>query len=500
MFKALRRASRNLDATVEALRQLVAGSANQTDLLNRKLDEVTAGSAHQTGLLNGKLDEVIAGSANQTDLLDRKLDGVIAGSANQTDLLNRKLGEVIAGSANQTDLLNRKLGEVIAGSANQTGLLNRKLEEVIAGSANQTDLLNRKLDEVIASLDFRGLLRVLISSAGRPSDSPPTGPGVVKPAMRDETMTRRLKVICVGTGRDGTSSLAQMIAKMSPPEVVGYAVGHEYKSREMFDNFCEYQETGDKKYIDALHDEIRHCPYECIVGTGYAALLSIFAEIYGQDLKLVHLRRADRTRCVESLKENSELFPAAYGNYSSSTEGRFKRMAAFHFDEMAREKWDSLSLDDKFYWYYDKTHSLVDAYRERFGAYLPIITESMNDEPTRRALAKLILDDDRVLPPPVVSNSHFVKAGVLPSPRAEVAQWMLQQMNILELGTDDVYLLEYAISRVLQFMGSSIDSEISQSLDPNSTRRCELAQSIVRANRALLSGFDQFAQMRDRLK
>src|SRR6516164_5959616 len=56
---ALRRTLGNTDSAAESLRALVAGCANQSDLLNRKFDQVIAGLDNQSGLLNRKFDRLI---------------------------------------------------------------------------------------------------------------------------------------------------------------------------------------------------------------------------------------------------------------------------------------------------------------------------------------------------------------------------------------------------------------------------------------------------------
>jgi predicted O-methyltransferase YrrM len=74
---ALRRALCSADSAAESLRALVAACANQSDLLNRKLDQTIAGLDNQSDLLNRKLEQVIAGLDNQSDLLNRKLNQLI---------------------------------------------------------------------------------------------------------------------------------------------------------------------------------------------------------------------------------------------------------------------------------------------------------------------------------------------------------------------------------------------------------------------------------------
>jgi predicted O-methyltransferase YrrM len=54
-------------------------------------------------------------AAQSLKRIEEKFDVLVAGSANQSDLMNRKFDEVIVGLANQSDLLNRKLNLVIEG-------------------------------------------------------------------------------------------------------------------------------------------------------------------------------------------------------------------------------------------------------------------------------------------------------------------------------------------------------------------------------------------------
>jgi predicted O-methyltransferase YrrM len=99
--------------------------------------------------VDDKLDALVAGCANQTDLLNRKFDQVVAGLDNQSDLLSRKFDQVVAGLDNQSDLLSRKFDQVSAGLDNQSDLLNQKFDQMIAGLADQSVLLNRKFDRLI---------------------------------------------------------------------------------------------------------------------------------------------------------------------------------------------------------------------------------------------------------------------------------------------------------------------------------------------------------------
>jgi predicted O-methyltransferase YrrM len=55
--------------------------------------------------------------------VDEELGALVAGCANQTDLLNRKFDQVIVGLDNQSDLLNRKLNRLIEGGFGEKKVL-----------------------------------------------------------------------------------------------------------------------------------------------------------------------------------------------------------------------------------------------------------------------------------------------------------------------------------------------------------------------------------------
>jgi predicted O-methyltransferase YrrM len=87
-------------------------------------------------------------AAQSLKQVDNKLDALVAGCANQSDLVNRKFDQVVAGLDNQSDMLNRQFDQVVAGLDNQSDMLNRKFDQVVAGLDNQSDLLNRKFDRL----------------------------------------------------------------------------------------------------------------------------------------------------------------------------------------------------------------------------------------------------------------------------------------------------------------------------------------------------------------
>jgi SAM-dependent methyltransferase len=266
---------------------------------------------------------------------------------------------------------------------------------------------------------------------------------------------RKLKVLCVGTGRDGTQSLNHMIQRVFA-ETGDRQSMHEYCCREIYQAFCDFRETDDGDYADALKRMVADCPYDSIVGNGYAAILPLFAECYGRDLKIVHLYRNDRDACIESLITNCELFPAAYRYYSSSPEAKVKRMAAFHFGDMSRAAWDRLPTREKFGWYYDKTHALVRQYLALFDTHIEIATESLNDEATRRAIADFVDGGEAAPPPRTHLNASVIDISSFPKQHQHKLHWLMGRLNIEELASDDLYAVDYFLDKFVAWSGYQI--------------------------------------------
>jgi hypothetical protein len=264
----------------------------------------------------------------------------------------------------------------------------------------------------------------------------------------------RLKVICVGTGRDGTQSLNHMIEHVFAGSGDRHSM-HEYCCREFYQAFCDLQDTGDPGHTGAIERMIAACPYDSIVGNGYAAILPLFAAHYGRDLKLVHLHR-DRDTCIASLMTNCALFPAAYRYYAASPEATVKRMAAFHFGEMSRAQWDRLSLQEKFGWYYDKTHALVRQHAALFDARVEIATESLGEEATRRIIADFVGGSGDATPPNAHLNAAVIDISSFVEQHRIKMNWLMGRLDLAELAKDDVYALTYFLDKYVAWTGYQI--------------------------------------------
>jgi hypothetical protein len=288
----------------------------------------------------------------------------------------------------------------------------------------------------------------------------------------------RLRLLCVGAGRDGTLSISRMFGECFDREGAGRQVMHEYAAREFGAAFAGHIETGDPAYMAEIRRLIAECPFDCIVGNGYAPILPLFREICGPDLALLHIRRLDHVAAIDSLTANCEYFPAAYGYYSSSPKAIWKRIAAFHFGEMTRDQWHALPLREKIGWLYDKTHALIEGNASLFSHAAEINTEALNGETARRMIAALA-GDPSLIPASVHVNSQAFVAD-LPRDRRSRMQWLMGRFDLVRAATDDVYPLEYFLNAFIAWTGYQLRR--SEQIGPDDHRTdVELAATLARA-------------------
>ena len=142
--EAARRLVRNTDDMAQALRELVASSANQSTLINQRLMELVAGVANQSDLVNRRFEqlaELMTGISNQSQQLNQQLAELIAGISNQSLQQNQQLAELVVGIANQSDLFNRKFEQLIESkpqAARVTGEMPAGLQAPPTGAPSQT--------------------------------------------------------------------------------------------------------------------------------------------------------------------------------------------------------------------------------------------------------------------------------------------------------------------------------------------------------------------------
>ncbi|GLH75481.1 hypothetical protein SSBR45G_03890 [Bradyrhizobium sp. SSBR45G] len=311
---------------------------------------------------------------------------------------------------------------------------------------------SHKLEWESASAELRRLTRPRATTAS--ANGAALRSGRDAPVLKN-TPSSALRVLCVGTGRDGTTSLTRMMQEIFDHQGNGDRAVHEWGSRELNELFCRLKETKDSSIEEEIRQMIRDCPHACVVGNGYAAVLPIIAELLGDQITLVHLRRRDRAACIASLAENAELSPQNHVYYADSPAAERKRPTAFHFGEMTQPQWFELSLTDKFGWYYDKTHSLIERYANLFPNTLAVDTEDLAADSVRAALAHAAGSTEA---PRAFHVNRFVDLRHVPADRRSFVQRLLGQLDVQMLAHDDLYGLRQVLNEMIYHLAHFPDA------------------------------------------
>ena len=305
--------------------------------------------------------------------------------------------------------------------------------------------------------------------------------------------TSVLRLLCVGTGRDGTQSLTHMIRKLLEDAGRPGTVAHEYRSREFFHAFASFKETGDRKWLKDIEALIDECPHECIVGNGYAPVLDMFAALLAP---AVPGSRStwQPDRCHSKPHQELRVFPRGVWLLRRHPAATVKRMTAFHYGEVSRGAWQQLPLPERIAWYFDKTHSLIAESAHLFSRHVQFDTERLNDEATRKLLAELVLGDSGTPATPMHLNAH-VNFDWLREERRHKLQWLLGQLNYYQVAHDDVYPLEYFTNAFVAWTGYQIRQ--APQIGPEDYKSpAEIAASLDRAERALTKHLEDVASLK----
>ncbi|BAM89852.1 hypothetical protein S58_38620 [Bradyrhizobium oligotrophicum S58] len=312
---------------------------------------------------------------------------------------------------------------------------------------------HHRLECEAASAELRRLTRPRAVASSIGSASRATN-GHAGPALM-KSHASALRVLCVGTGRDGTTSLTRMMQDVFDTEGNGDVAVHEWASSELNELFCQLKETGDRSFEDQIRQTILNCPHACVVGNGYAAILPVIAGLLGDQVTLVHLRRRDRAACIASLTENAEVAPQNHFYYADSPAARRKRPTAFHFGEMSREQWAELSQADRFGWYYDKTHALIERHKSLFPNTLAVDTEDLSADSVRAALAHAA---GSTATPRAFHVNRFVDLRHVPIDRRSFVQRLLGQLDVQKLAHDDLYGLRQVLNEMIYHLAHFPDT------------------------------------------
>ena len=117
-LNVLKRLIRNSDSSAQIMAELREGSANESSVLNEKLNAVLLGIENQSELLNTRLKELLAQGGHhspealQSDAALELLRGIRDGISNETKVMQEKMAQLVEGMQYQSRLMNDKLSDL----------------------------------------------------------------------------------------------------------------------------------------------------------------------------------------------------------------------------------------------------------------------------------------------------------------------------------------------------------------------------------------------------
>ncbi|XUM21165.1 hypothetical protein ACRAVF_27880 [Bradyrhizobium oligotrophicum S58] len=115
-----------------------------------------------------------------------------------------------------------------------------------------------RLEWEAASAELRRLARQRPAVVSDNGTTRPSGNGR-DVALRNSPPST-LRVLCVGTGRDGTTSLARMMQEVFDNQGNGDRAVHEWASSELNELFCQLKETNDPSFADQISSDDPRLP------------------------------------------------------------------------------------------------------------------------------------------------------------------------------------------------------------------------------------------------
>lgn len=253
----------------------------------------------------------------------------------------------------------------------------------------------------------------------------------------------KLKVLAIGCGRDGTTSITSILSNIY--KLNGHnniRAVHECDNAEIYEAARIY--LNNKEHSD-LKSRISKWNHHIESGNGYAFILPVFKDVFGPNLKIIHLKR-DKQEHIESLKNNLER-GQYWGGYAPFRKHfKLNRITAVDFGEKTKSEWGSMSIEDKLSWYYDKTHETINHYSTIFEDYFLIKTHELNTSSKLAELTKFIDPSFSIYPDSVHLNSlsPYKLEGRSNSQKKTITD-MWQHFDFEKAIQDENYSLKYFI-------------------------------------------------------
>jgi hypothetical protein len=213
-----------------------------------------------------------------------------------------------------------------------------------------------------------------------------------------------MEVLVLAKARDGSTSLRSVfesffLLNKKPPDW-----GYVSNTFELWPAIKDYIREGSTA---ALYDILSSWPQRIEVSHGLGFVLPIVRSVFGKNLRIIHVQR-DRSAHIRSLSKRVDVDPQHWIGYSPGYDidvyddaDFVPRPTAVDYEEMSKNEWLNLSVEEKFGWFLDKQSELTQNYLPLFSRVMEIKTEDLNNIETLREIGNFVDPDWFIVPQPV---------------------------------------------------------------------------------------------------
>ncbi len=200
-------------------------------------------------------------------------------------------------------------------------------------------------------------------------------------------------IVACSPGRSGSTSLYKNISEIfNKNNHTGKAYHHDIKDPRLLNNlYHSYKTKKDIKYLLKIRKVISKWKKgNCYVGASYSHILDEVLKIHKGNVKLIYLKR-NQQDWLKSFVKEVKKFPWSHGNYSSKKIKKIEyKIAAFHYDEMTKKKWEKLSLKKKSIWFYKKYLDLFNINKNKSSKHIIVNTENLSSQKTTQKITTFL--------------------------------------------------------------------------------------------------------------
>ncbi|MEO0652496.1 MAG: hypothetical protein AAFZ65_17620, partial [Planctomycetota bacterium] len=192
-----------------------------------------------------------------------------------------------------------------------------------------------------------------------------------------------------------------------------------------------------------------------VSGNNNAFLMPVMREVFGDDLKIIRLRREPEAH-FKSFRTGPQVSPEVWGGYhgpDSDYDGPLYWWSPtpVWFGEQSEAEWEALTTDERIRWYADTLNTWMDREADGFEQRIDVRTEDLSDPETVDRIARFVDPSWTERVEPVHKNRRAMfDYAQLSVEEAKEARRLFEHFDFKRVLSEPDYLLAWALEKALE--------------------------------------------------